>query len=1065
MGNLLFAHNRIAYETVVKMFETEDRAAVIHPTGTGKSFIGFQLCMDQAKKKICWLSPSEYIFQTQMENFLSAGGTELPNVEFFTYAKLMTMKRGELKKIHPDYIVLDEFHRCGAEMWGEGVQRLLVMYKKAKILGLSATAIRYLDNQRNMADELFDGNVASEMTLGEAIVRGILNPPKYVLSIFSYQKDLKQYERRVKNAKNKAVRDSAEKYLEILRRALDKAEGLDVVFDKHMTDRTGKYIVFCADFEHMHEMIERAPEWFGKVDKETHIYTAYSNDPATSKAFESFKEDNSEHLKLLFCIDMLNEGVHVDDVSGVILFRPTVSPIIYKQQIGRALSASKSKDPIIFDIVNNIENLYSIGAIEQEMQVALGYYRSRGLEKEIVNEQFRIIDELRDCKALFERLNDTLTGSWDLMYQKAKAYYAEYGNLNVPKRYKTEEGYTLGLWIQTQRKVRSGYQYGNLDAKRIAKLDAIGMVWDNVRDIAWEKNYAAAKKFYQENGHLLVTARNGIYRGVALGAWISRLRMYRKSGVQTTYLTAERISALDEIGMVWDVPDYLWERNYQAAVAYYQKYQNLDVPTYYVTQDGVRLGNWLMNLRSARKTNGARGVELTKEQIQKLDELGFNWAGRYNSEWDKCYLAACEYKKANGNLDIPVAYVTKDGCRLGRWIRRQKEKFEVLSERRKKKLLDLEFDAKVAEPWEEKFALLKKYYQKHGNVNLPANYVVEGVWLGRWLSEQMARLNGKSKTGKTLTKAQIEKLASVGRYPNFSRSDIVWEAQYAEAKMFFEKNGHLQPPKDYTNTSGKNLGLWLQRQRAARKNGKLTELQTEKLDKIGMIWEFEDVWETGFQHALEYFNLRGDLLIPTEFVCADGYALGSWIVNQRVKFKSKDQYRKLTPEQIERLDCIGMVWDVDEFRWEEAYKHAEDFYQEKGHLVVSRYYGQEKGFDLYEWVMSQRNKYRSGELSENKVQKLEKIGMDWLTSIERDWENHYDSAERYYRKHGTLTMPCTYVDESGFPLGRWLWRIRTNKIKVRTEGANGNQVERLRAIGFEFSTETGNVTPKVVGVV
>lgn len=82
--------------------------------------------------------------------------------------------------IRPDHIVIDEFRRCGAELWGKGVQQLLKLYPKAPVLGLSATAIRYLDNQRNMADELFDGNVASEMTLGEAIVRGILNPPIYV---------------------------------------------------------------------------------------------------------------------------------------------------------------------------------------------------------------------------------------------------------------------------------------------------------------------------------------------------------------------------------------------------------------------------------------------------------------------------------------------------------------------------------------------------------------------------------------------------------------------------------------------------------------------------------------------------------------------------------------------------------------------------------------------------------------------------------------------------------------------------------------------------------------------
>lgn len=122
------------------------------------------------------------------------------------------------------------------------MQNLLKAYPNAQLLGLSATNIRYLDNQRDMADELFDGNVASEITLGEAIVRGILNPPKYVLSVFSYQKDLEKYQRRVRQAKNKATRDAAEVYLDALRRALDIADGLDEIFAKHMTECTEKSI-------------------------------------------------------------------------------------------------------------------------------------------------------------------------------------------------------------------------------------------------------------------------------------------------------------------------------------------------------------------------------------------------------------------------------------------------------------------------------------------------------------------------------------------------------------------------------------------------------------------------------------------------------------------------------------------------------------------------------------------------------------------------------------------------------------------------------------------------------
>ena len=208
-----------------------------------------------------------------------------------------------------NYIILDEFHRCGAEMWGEGVNRLLDMYPNVPLLGLTATAIRYLDNQRNMADELFDGNIASEMTLGEAIVRGILNTPKYVLSVFAYQEDYNRLKRRVKSVKSKSVKDQAERYLEALRRALEMADGLDKIFDKHMENRAGKYIVFCSNFGHLREMQSKAKEWFKKVDPKSHVYTAYSDDPTTSKEFADFKQDNSKHLKLLYAIDMLNEGM------------------------------------------------------------------------------------------------------------------------------------------------------------------------------------------------------------------------------------------------------------------------------------------------------------------------------------------------------------------------------------------------------------------------------------------------------------------------------------------------------------------------------------------------------------------------------------------------------------------------------------------------------------------------------------------------------------------------------------------------------------------------------------
>jgi len=518
MSISLFEHNQTAYDAAIDMLENIGKAAIIHPTGTGKSFIGFKLCEQHPDKRICWLSPSSYIFETQIEALKQASEGFAPeNIQFYTYQKLVILSGDELSHIQPDFIILDEFHRCGAPTWEKAVYTLLKIYPDAKLLGLSATNVRYLDSQRDMALELFDGNIASEITLGEAVVRGILNPPKYVLSIFAYQNQLKKYEKRIKTAKSKEVRDRGEKYLEELRRSLESAEGLDQLFYKHMPDHAGKYIVFCANIQHMQQMIELSHEWFDKLDKTPYIYSVYSDNPGSESSFREFKQNSDpSHLKLLYCIDALNEGVHVKDISGVILLRPTISPIIYKQQIGRAMSASARHEIVIFDIVMNIDNLYTISMIEYEMEDAISHYAARSEKQKIVNDQFWIIDEVKDCRLLFNRLNDTLSASWEMMYERAKAFYEKNGHLNVPQRYKTEEGYPLGQWLLTQRKSYKGLGNGILTEQKKSRLDAIGMRWDSYYP-DWYHYFDIAKQYYVEHGNLDVPARYITENGIRLG--------------------------------------------------------------------------------------------------------------------------------------------------------------------------------------------------------------------------------------------------------------------------------------------------------------------------------------------------------------------------------------------------------------------------------------------------------------------------------------------------------------------------------------------------------------------
>lgn len=956
MAIQLFKHNQSAYEAVVTMLSDIGKAAVIHPTGTGKSFIGFKLCEDNPDRTICWLSPSDYIFRTQLENLKEASpDTKLDNVKYFTYARLMNMTEQELSDIKPDFIILDEFHRAGAELWGEGVRNLLNAYPEAKLLGLSATAIRYLDNQRNMADELFDGNIASEMTLGEAIVRGILNPPKYVLSIFSYQESLSKYELRVKKAQSNAVRDKADKYLEAVRRALDKADGLDVIFDKHMTARTGKYIIFCANFEAMQDAISKVDEWFDKVDTAPHIYSVYSLDGSANKNFDDFRadEDNS-HLRLLFCIDALNEGIHVENVSGVIMLRPTVSPIIYKQQIGRALSASKTTVPVIFDVVNNIENLYSIDSIKEEMQAAIQYFREYDRDYDIVNENFDVTDEVQECVELFNKLEETLTASWDIMFLEAKRYYEENGTLIMPNTYINENGYRLGQWIATQRANYKKKQF--LSDARIRRLEAIGMCWD-IDDKVWNDTYQKCVQYYEKFNSL----DNIRDHSQSLGNWLVLQRKKYREGT----LTADRIEKLDKIGMVWDFNE-IWEQFFEAAKEFYEEYGHLDIQVGYVTKDGLSLGQWFRTMRKSHNDG-----TLSEDKTKRLEAIGMKWDSYYMRNWLEKYKLAKQYYDEHGDLNIKVKYVCSDGTKLGTWIVTQRGLY------------------------------------------------IKGI----------------------LTDEQIELLEKIGMVWN--RDDSRWETGFNYAKQFVDNGGDINAMPDNYILDGFKLTSWVRAQRERYKLKKISPNRIEKLESIGMRWQLQaPIWNINFQHAKEYFIEYGDLLVNLHYECSDGFKLGVWICNQRTKYRTG----KLSDDQVEKLESIGMIWNLEERYWENGIAHANEYYAKHGNLKIPQKYVCDDGYNLGTWLSTIRKKYKSGKLELKHILQLEAMNIVW-DSNQVSWNTGYAHAKEYFETHGNLDINTIYVCEDGYKLGQWK-RAQLRQLSGGT--VKPDKVEMLRQVGLEI---------------
>ena len=196
----LYNHNKEAYEKTIDMLDKEKMCCIIHPTGTGKSYIALKWLYENKDKKGLFVTSSlsiiDNIERTIRENNMSLE-EDFPNLKIITYTKLM-----KDPYIDADNIVLDEFHRAGAEKWGEGVSELLEFNKNANVLGLSATPVRYLDGKRDMSEEIFNGNVSSHITLPYAIANGILPVPTYINAIYSFKEEIDRIEDKINKLKD-----------------------------------------------------------------------------------------------------------------------------------------------------------------------------------------------------------------------------------------------------------------------------------------------------------------------------------------------------------------------------------------------------------------------------------------------------------------------------------------------------------------------------------------------------------------------------------------------------------------------------------------------------------------------------------------------------------------------------------------------------------------------------------------------------------------------------------------------------------------------------------------------
>lgn len=864
--------NEAAFQKAVQSLETLNRAAVFHPTGTGKSCIAWKVVEAHPQTTFFWLvAGAQRLALRQAELTRYNGGTLPGNVRFCDCEKLAAatpeqwVRLGEQK---PGCIVLDCYHELSAVCWAQSVQKLLRMCPQAKVLGLG------VPNGAPVcaaAQELFADCIVSHMTVAEAMAAGTMPVPSaYAALLWPQEEELATLRARIKNLCMPKGDTSLRVQYEELSWSLRQVENLTVLLPRLLSDTSGHYLVLFESAAYQEKLGAELEQLLRTVDSAVRFYAADHACFADSAAVETFLSDTAPGPKVLLCVNAPGVQQPLEGLAGVILVRQSSLMSTFKQMLCRALVAAGSRSVPVFDLVAQFEGLGNGRTLQRDCTEAMTKAGSK-------TPGFRQERPMQQTYRLYGKLRREMEARWEVLCQAAADAAAKEGTLELPRSYTIHSGVPVGKWLELQRQVQAGQRPGRLTAEQAAKLEKLGIRWNHRLEAAWEKGFISAQKY--------------------------------------------RTERLEAIGMVWSTSNDLWEQNYAAATQYYLEHGDLEVPIKYETPSGFGLGVWLGAQRAAHKAG-----ELPQEQVERLDALGMDWTNRNDRKWMSLYDVAAAYYHEHGNLNVPSEYVTPDGVLLGKWVARQRYAYlnpdrssaRVTPER--KALLDkLGMVWEKYDPWQERYDLALAYKTEHGDLEIPSVYkTADGVWLGSWVSRQRQALNSGSSALSSERRKLLRILFKGERRPSDPAADhgtvreANWERNFRSAARYARKYKHLLVPASYVDSDGVRLGVWISNLRAARKNRpdsyQVTLAHIKKLNSIGMVWDARDAkWGTAYQQAKAYYKAHGNLHAAANYKSDEtGFCLGDWLRRMREWDATRDP--KLTPERRAMLDKIGMEW-------------------------------------------------------------------------------------------------------------------------------------------------------------
>lgn len=327
-----------------------NKGLIIAATGTGKTYLAAFDAFQTRPKRLLFIVHREKILKDAMRSFkhvikdVSMGlftGNEKSIDKDYVFASIQTLSKNQnlymLNEDHFDYIVMDEAHRVAAPTY----QKVLNHFKPKFLLGMTATPER---TDTNSIFSFFDNQVAAEIRLRDALEENMVVPFHY----FGI-KDIVNYEY---IDVSKEIDEWAE-ILNIKSRVDLILENIDLY--GHCGNKT-KALGFCANIAHAKYMANQ----FNSEGYKSVALTG-ENTPEEREQAIRMLEDDDHPLSYIFTVDIFNEGIDIPSINLVLLLRPTQSPIIFTQQIGRGLRLHEFKSYLtILDFIGNHNKTFMI---------------------------------------------------------------------------------------------------------------------------------------------------------------------------------------------------------------------------------------------------------------------------------------------------------------------------------------------------------------------------------------------------------------------------------------------------------------------------------------------------------------------------------------------------------------------------------------------------------------------------------------------------------------------------------------------------------------------------------